>query len=208
MLSELKNTLLEYAHSIPLELFTFISTFIEEMLPPIPAPSVITIAGAVAKVQDYSPYFLIILALIGTIGKTSGAIIIYKVVDKLEDVFVSKFGKYFNIEEDKLEAIGKRISGSEKSYLILITLRAIPLFPSTLISVSCGLLKIPFKLFVISTFIGSFIRNLAYVYIGFGSIKIFDSILSTPMNILTIRIFLILALLSAFIYFYRQHTKN
>jgi len=92
MFTGFKNTLFEYAHSVPLELFTFISTLVEEVLPPIPAPSIITLVGAVAKVQDYSPYSLIILAIIGTIGKTFGATIVYTIVDKLEDIFVLKYG--------------------------------------------------------------------------------------------------------------------
>jgi len=44
--------------------------------------------------------------------------------------------------------------------------------------------------------------------IGYGSIKVFDSILSTPMNILAVRIILILLLLSIFVYFYKQYSKN
>jgi membrane protein DedA with SNARE-associated domain len=205
MLTEIKGILYEYAHSMSLELFAFTACLIEEILPPIPVPSVITIVGAVAKIQDYSPYSLLALVLIGTIGKTFGAITVYYVVDKLEDFFVHRFGKYFNLQEDTLEQIGQKIGQGKRSYLVLILLRATPLFPSTLISISCGLLKIPLKLFIISTFIGSLIRNSLYIYIGFGSITAFNSFFLTLIHIsVSTKILIAFVVLGIFIYFLRQ----
>jgi len=205
MLSQIIDFLYLKALSTPLELFAFFASMIEEVLPPIPVPSVITLVGMVAKMQEYSPYDLHTLIIIGAVGKTLGALALYYIVDKLEDAFVIKYGAYFNIQEDKLKTLGKKINGNARDYIILTLLRATPLVPSTLITIGCGLLQIPYKLFIISTFIGSLIRNSIYIYIGFTSITIFHPLFMTFVKIvLSIKIVLLLIAIGLLIYWIRR----
>ncbi len=167
MFAHLEQILISFAHSLPLEFFSFMVSFLDEVIPPIPSPSVMLVTGSVAMVQDYHIYGLIILALLGGLGKTLGASVVYLVVDKVEDIFAGKITKFLGITHEKIESFGARLKGGPKDYLIMIVLRAIPVIPSVLISIGSGLLKVPFKLFIISTFIGSALRDFIYIYIGY-----------------------------------------
>jgi len=99
------------------------------------------------------------------------------VTDKLEDVFVEKYGKYFGLQPGQVETLGSKLGRGWVDYVALITLRATPLISSTLISVGCGLLKIPLRLFIISTYLGSVIRDIIYLYIGYTGISTFKKFL-------------------------------
>lgn len=173
MISWFHETFTTFAHTVPLEIFAFVAAFFEEIIPPIPAFPVMVMAGSFAKVQDYHLIAIFVLALFSSLGKTFGALTVYYVVDKIEDYFMLKFGNLFNLEPGKLESLGRRLGKGWSDYFVLIALRAIPIVPSTLISVGSGLLKIPLKLFVVTTFIGTIMRDCLYLYIGYVGTRAF-----------------------------------
>jgi len=167
MFTYLESVLISFASTLSLPSFVFIASFVEEVIAPIPSPTVMVLAGSFAKVQEYSLFMLLPLAVIGAMGKTIGAVVVYFITDKAEDVVMNKFGNFFNVTHEDVENFGKKLGKGMKDYVILTTLRALPFMPSVVVSVGSGLLKVPMKLFVISTFLGTIIRDGIYLYTGY-----------------------------------------
>jgi membrane protein DedA with SNARE-associated domain len=176
MFLHLEQILLSLASHIHLALFAPLASFIEELIPPIPSPAVMIITGSMAHVQEYLLPGMIILVLLGAFGKTLGACVAYFISDKVEDFLAGGITRVLGITHEQIEAFGARLSRSWKDYFILFILRALPIIPSTLLSIGGGLLKIDFKMFVISTFLGSIVRDSIYVYVGYAATTAFIKI--------------------------------
>jgi membrane protein DedA with SNARE-associated domain len=208
MFLHLEQILISLASHVHLTAFSFIVSFIEEVIPPIPSPSVMIAAGSMAQVQHYTMYGIALLILLGAIGKTCGAGVAYYVSGKVEDLFAGKISKFIGITPEQIESFGARLSRNWKDYVVLIVLRSLPIVPSTLISVGGGLLKINFKLFIISTFIGSLIRDFIYIYLGFVAtnavLKIFIENTNGVESAIQIVAVLAVVVLLGFLYFRRK----
>jgi len=165
------------AQHVPLEVFTVIGTFLEEIIAPIPSPFVLTTAGTITKAQGNALPYIVFIAIIASISKTFGGWILYKVTDKLEDVFTSKFGKFIGISSGDVEKVGRYFNGTARDWVALFTLRALPIFPSSPISITSGLLKIKMRMFLIITFLGTIIRNLCYLYLGYAGLAASEEVM-------------------------------
>jgi membrane protein DedA with SNARE-associated domain len=171
MFDTLTQSLLSWAQTVPLELFAFIASFIEEVLAPIPSPIVMTVTGSIAAAQKEPMLYLIILSLIAASGKTVGAVLVYLIADKAENVLVGRFGRFIGVDHAEIEALGKRLNGGWKDLWTLLFLRALPIMSSMVVSVCCGFVKIPMRVYLVSTFIGTIIRDFFYLYVGFTGIE-------------------------------------
>jgi membrane protein DedA with SNARE-associated domain len=171
---DILNKVIEYmeevAHYVPLELYVLLGSFIEEVLAPIPSPLVMTLAGTLANSQNQPLIIIFWLAVLGATGKTLGAWVLYFLADKMEDVFVPRFGKFFGITHKDIENIGAKLDGSWKDNLFLFVARAIPVIPSAPVSLVCGLIKLNKKTYLTSTFAGTYVKDLMYLYLGYASI--------------------------------------
>jgi len=156
-----------YAEKIPVAIFSFLGAFIEEIIAPIPSPLVMTTVGSVAAAQGKDAAFLLLLAVIGALGKTLGAWVIYFIADKAEDIAARKIGGFFGLSHEKIESIGRRFNKSWKDDIILFLIRIAPVIPSSPVSFVCGLIKINLRTFLVSTFAGTIIRNLFFIYFGY-----------------------------------------
>lgn len=183
MFTHLEEILLSFANTLPLEVFAFVASIIEEIIAPIPSPTVMVVTGSFASVQGYTYLGLILLACIGALGKTVGAFVVYTITDKAEDVIMGKFGRFFDITHEDVEKFGKRLHGGVRDYFVLTLLRALPFVPSVLISVGSGLIKVPLPVFITSTFLGTIIRDGFYLYAGFVGAEIFTRLISASTNI-------------------------
>lgn len=164
-----------WAARVPVELYSLVGAFIEEVIAPIPSPLVMGTAGSIAQAQGKGVAFLFILAIIGSIGKTLGGYLMYFIADKAEDLVLGKFGKFFGITHKEIEGIGKHFNGGWRDDLILFLIRLAPVVPSAPVSLVCGLIKINPRTFLVSTFAGTIIRNLFFLYLGFAGLSSFDS---------------------------------
>ena len=166
------------AQSVPLEVFTLVGTFIEEFVAPIPSPFVLATAGSITRAQNKALGYIIIIAIVGSIGKTLGGWLLYLVTDKAEDLFTSKFGKFIGVNSNDIEKIGKYFNGTRRDWLILLLIRSFPPIPSSPVSITCGLIKIDIKAFISASFFGNIIRNLAYLYIGYVGLAASEDFMS------------------------------
>lgn len=166
------------AQYVPLEVFTIIGTFLEEVIAPIPSPFVLTTAGSITKAQSNPLSYILFIAILASLSKTFGGWLLYNLTDKIEDVFTSKFGKFIGITSNDVEKIGSYFNGGKKDWLVLFALRSIPIFPSSPISITAGLIKIKMKTFLLTTFTGTIIRNLCYLYLGYAGLAASEEVMA------------------------------
>lgn len=198
---------------MPLFIFAPLASFIEEAIPPIPSPAIMIITGFLASVQNLSFYGLVILCLLGSVGKTFGAWFIYFIMDKVEDVLSGRFGKFIGVTHEDIESFGARLGKGPRDYIILTVLRALPVVPSTLISVGGGLLKVPLRLFLFTTLTGSIIRNAMYIYLGYVGVTVASSFIkntASAESLIQIVVVLVIVIFLAIMYYkrYQNNHKN
>ena len=170
------NTLESSATKIPLELFVLIGSFVEEVIAPIPSPFIMTVAGSIAKAQEHTLLYLVVLAIFGAIGKTLGAWVLYYAADKAEDIIIGKFGKLLGVTHKEIEGIGKRFNKGWKDIIFLFVARAVPIIPSAPVSIVCGIIKLNIKIYLFSTFLGTCVRNTLFLYVGYVGVSSYEHI--------------------------------
>ncbi len=211
MFDSVTQSLLTWAQNVPLEIFAFVASFIEEVLAPIPSPVVMTVTGSIAAAQQEPMWYLLILSLIAAAGKTVGAVLVYYIASKAEDVLIPRFGRFIGVTHEEVENLGKRLNGGWKDLWVLLFLRALPIMSSMVVSVCCGFVKIPLRVYLVSTFFGTVVRDFFYLYVGFTGIEAlhnlvegFDSIESVIQAVVALAI----VLLVGWIYWKRKVKKS
>ncbi len=167
----------KYANTLPLEAFTFLGGFIEEVIAPIPSPLIMSTAGTVAEYRGYGPLLIFVLCVLGSIGKTLASWILYIFGEKAEHLVVGRYGKWFGVTEENMHQLSQAINKGWKDFVILTILRAVPIFPSSVISVLGGVLEIEIKTFLVSTFLGNIVRGGFFFMIGYAGKSAYDSVL-------------------------------
>lgn len=209
LFSQLIVYLESLATQVPLEVFTFFGTILEEILAPIPSPFVMTITGSIAQAQGHLLAYLIVVAVIGALGRVVGTSFLYLVADVAEDVVVGRFGGFLGVSHREITQIGSRFDGTARDYLTLIVLRSIPVMPSSPISVVCGLIALNFRVFAIGTAIGSVFRNLFFLYIGYTGLAATESFMEGLQSVETlVQIVFVLTLVGGFYCFYRKRERG
>lgn len=211
MFAHLETLLLSYAERLPLEVFAVVASFVEEVIAPIPSPIVMIVTGSLAAIQEYSLLFLVLLSVLGMIGKLGGALVVYTIVDKAEDFVGDKIERFFGVTHAEIESFGARLGKGWRDYVLLTILRALPIIPSSLISVGCGVLKVRMKLFVVSTAIGTIIRDFVYLYFGYTGAEVLGSFINksaTIESMLEIVALVVIAAGLGFLFYRRMNKKN
>lgn len=183
MFSGIEAYVLSLVHVVSLETFVFIGSFIEEVIAPVPALAVMLLSGSLAALEERTLVALIPLAIIAALGKTIGAIIVYYLSGKVGNVILSKFGWLFKVTPADIENLGKKITGGPRDYLILSACRALPILPSSVVSIGCGVLQIPFKLFLITTFVGTIVRDGIFLYIGYRGTTMLNDFANSTVSV-------------------------
>lgn len=166
-----------YAEQLPLELFVLGGSFVEEVIAPIPSPFVMTLAGSVAAAQHYPFWYLFVVSILAALGKTLGAVLLYWLADKGEDLILSKLGRFIGVTHKEVESVGKRITGEgQRDWAVLMIIRSTPVIASAPVSLICGVLRVRFKVFVITTLLGSIIRDFVYLYVGYTTLDTANSL--------------------------------
>lgn len=169
--NQAEQYLIELANVMPIELFIVVGTFIEEVIAPIPSPLIMMTAGMIGFEQNYGLIGLFWLAVVGSASKTTASLMLYFIADKLEDVFLGRWGKFFGIDHEYVESVGQKLHKGGKDYWTIFWLRAIPIVPTAPISVLSGFFKVDLKAYIVSTFAGTVISNIFYLFIGFSGVE-------------------------------------
>lgn len=196
----------QIAQDTRLEVFVVVGSFIEEIVGPIPSPFIMTTAAIIAKEQNYPFWELLLIISLGAFAKTLMAMLGYFVADKASFLVVGKWGKYIGINREDVEGWGKMLKGKWWDDLLLLSLRAIPIFPTLLVTLACGFVKYPKKAFVLTTFWGIYMRSALYIwigYFGYGNMEnIYNYVKDNLLNISVIA--LVLGILLSIGYWFRK----
>lgn len=203
------ETLERFAHVMPLPWFAFIGAFVEELIAPIPSPLVMTLAGSLAAAEQAPVTYLFFIALIGAIGKTIGSYLIYKIADKGEDLVLTKLGKFIGISHKEVESIGKHLNKGWRDDFVLFLMRAIPIMPTAPVSIVCGLIKLKMRTYLTSTFLGTFVRNVFYLYLGYTSLGALEQVNEGLDSVENLGYLIILIFVAAtMLWIYKQRQKG
>ena len=150
----------------------FAGVIIESVIVPIPSPLVIMGAGFILISPDLSftaalmPIVLLIVAP-GAIGSTLGAYIGYGIGFWGGKPLVERWRGFLGLEWREVDSFQRRLrDGHVKTTLFF--LRAVPIFPLSLISAAAGFVRFPALTFTLWTFYGSIPRCLLLAYLGWG----------------------------------------
>jgi len=150
----------------------FIGVIIESVIVPIPSPLIIMGAGFVlispelSFVQALLPIALQIV-LPGAIASTLGGYIGYAIGYFGGKAMVDRWEKFLGFSWEDVEALERRFRSGQVNTLLFF-LRALPIFPLSVISAAAGLLRLPLGQFSLWTFYGTIPRCLFLGYLGWG----------------------------------------
>lgn len=208
---QLTQWLEKLAYKMPLEFFATFGAFIEEVIAPIPSPSILTLAGSIAVTQGKPMVYLIFLALIASLGKMFGCWILYILGDKGEDIILKKWGKFFGVTHHHVESFGKRFHKGHRDIFVLTAIRALPIIPSAPISIACGVIKLDIKVYLLGTFLGNIPRNLIFMYFGYSGVQVFRDVIDhfdSTESFIQIGLFVVVAGIIAWSYWKRNKTTK
>jgi membrane protein DedA with SNARE-associated domain len=150
----------------------FAGVIIESVIVPIPSPLIIMGAGFILIspelnfLQALAPILLQIV-LPGSIASTVGAYIGYAIGYYGGKPMVDRWERFLGFSWQDVEALERRFqSGQVKTSIFF--LRALPIFPLSVISAAAGLLRLPINQFSLWTFYGTIPRCLLLGYLGWG----------------------------------------
>lgn len=135
-----------------LYLGVFLAALIETVFPPIPSEAIFPLAGYIVLKSEMSFIHIFGVGLVGGIGATLGAVVIYLIALKLGRNGLYRYLKYAKIKESRLEKVDKWFEKyGDKSVLLG---RLIPGIRE-LVSIPAGIFNMKPIKFLLFTFIGS-----------------------------------------------------
>lgn len=203
ILDSISNLIYEFGY-----LGIFIAALVETLFPIIPSELIFPLAGYVAQSQNLGIISAITFGLIGSIGSTVGALIIYTVALKVGRKVLLKIGRYFLINEKKLEKSELWFKNHGK---LAVFLGRLAPGVRELISIPAGLSRMNIIEFTFFTFIGSFIWSLSLTLVGYylgEAWNKFSKESSPIFNILAVIIIFILSGIMVYRYFRKRKNKG
>lgn len=149
----------------------FIAALIEQIIAPIPSQLVPLTAGFFllpANIPFIETIFkgIIMIATPAVVGIIIGATLVYIAGFFGGKPIIEKTKKLTGINWQNIEKTEARFTKGKGDEIVLFILRLLPIVPGVAISAFCGIVRYPFKKFIIITIIGSFIRAFALSMVG------------------------------------------
>jgi membrane protein DedA with SNARE-associated domain len=190
----------------------FIGVIIESVIVPIPSPLIIMGAGflLIRPELSFLEALMPILAQIvlpGSIASTLGAYIGYGIGYLGGKPLVERLQGFLGFGWSDVEAMERRFHVGQVN-TSLFFLRALPIFPLSVISAAAGLLRLPIKQFTLWTFYGSIPRCLFLGYLGWGLGEPYQAIPKGIDKLETIVSLLLLGLIFALILWLRSKVRG
>ena len=192
---------------LPLELFVLLGSFVEEIISPIPSFVVMIPAGAAAQVQSLGWWYLLPLGLLGGIGRLCASLILYVVADKAEDWLFSQGRRFFGVTHGQLEAYGQKLQAQRGGFVALFMLNALPILPTSLLSLTCGFIRVPLRMFALTTFLGSAVNGIFYMSLGYAGFHAVSDLKGLDL-VLQILAVLVVAAVAGWLIYYRKKKKG
>ena len=150
----------------------FAGVIIESVIVPIPSPLIIMGAGFILVSSELSFLEALVpialqIVLPGAIASTLGAYIGYAIGYYGGKPLVDQWERFLGFSWRDVEALERRFQSGQVKNTIFF-LRALPIFPLSVISAAAGLLRLPLNQFSVWTFYGTIPRCLLLAYLGWG----------------------------------------
>lgn len=138
---------------------------VENLFPPIPSEIILTFTGFMTT---YTKMNLPGAVLSSTVGSVAGALLLYQAgsllsQERLETLISGPVGRALRLKKEEIEKAAKWFDSSG-NYTVFFC-RFIPIVRS-LISIPAGMAKMELKRFLWLTSLGSFLWNLALIFLG------------------------------------------
>jgi len=177
--TEILNWIMESIRSYG-ALSVFIGVIIESVIVPIPSPLIIMGAGFLLISPDLSlfqalPPIILQIVLPGAVASTLGAYIGYAIGYLGGKPLVDRWERFLGFNWNDVESLERRFQRGQVNTTIFF-LRALPIFPLSVISAAAGLLRLPIRQFSLWTFYGTIPRCLFLGYLGWGLGDTYQSI--------------------------------
>jgi len=101
--------------------------------------------------------------------------------DKAEDFILISVGPRLGLDHNKVESLGRRFRGTWRDYLTLIVIRAIPFFPTFVVSAACGVIKLNLRLYITGSLVGNYCRSIFFMLLGYAGFSASSQLL-TELN--------------------------
>lgn len=160
---------------MPLELFVPFGSFLEEAISPIPSFLVLLPAGSLAHVQGHGLLYVAFLAVLSGVGRLAAALLLYSLSSRLESWLLTNNRSFMGITHTSVVQVSKYITKFRHTWLVLLAMNGLPIFPTAILSLSCGFLKIPLRTFAIATFFGTIINSFIYMSLSFAGAHSIDA---------------------------------
>lgn len=173
----------------------FLGSILEEIVAPI--PSAIVQSGAGFLLLGDMPFSLgliwqiiILISLPSAFGVVIGSLPIYALTYFGGQPALKKWGKYFFVKYDKVMEVRERILSYKSLPFILMLPRFITIIPNALITAGAGLMRIPLKTYLWTTFVGTFIRAIYLGLLGWSAKQASTKFFSQPSTLTLIGVFI------------------
>lgn len=149
----------------------FLLGIVEELAFFIPSTFVFLGAGFLLVPPDasFAAAFAITFVKIGltsALGVTLGSLIVYPIVYIGGKPAVERWGKYIGLSWKSIAEAERRWTAGRMDEVALFFFRAIPIFPISVVSAVCGLIRLPWQEFLIYTFLGTVVRATGSSLVG------------------------------------------
>lgn len=172
MLSHLAELLLPLLQQYG-PLGVLMGSLVEEVIAPIPSTLVILFGGFLLIPQDATflqaagqvAYKVMLPA---SFGMAVGSLFPYYIARIGEKVAVDRFGKLLQVDWAMVEKAQKYFEEKKSDEVVLFIVRAVPIVPSVVIAVFCGLIRMNVWTFLVFSFLGSLIRTFILGMVGWA----------------------------------------
>lgn len=180
----------------------FILMALESMIAPVPSEIVMPFAGYLVLQGRFDFWAAV---LVSGLGSIFGSLLSYYMGSFLGRPFILKFGKYFLLEEEHLDWTEKWFK-RQGSRTIFIS-RFVPVVRH-LISIPAGIAKMPLRKFLLYTFAGAALWNLALLYAGLRLGEHWDKIHEYSRELDIIFVIAVALFLAYFVLKHHHKRKN
>lgn len=168
--------------------------FIENIFPPIPSEVILTFGGFLTT---YSNMNVVGVILSSTLGSLIGAIVLYKIgkvltYERIDRFINSKLNRVLRFKKMILKTLRNGLKEEER--LLFFFCRFIPIVRS-LISIPAGMAKMKFSTFIIFSFFGSLIWNIALILLGKFAGESWNIVLSHITNYSNIAMYVLICII-------------
>lgn len=149
----------------------FLATVIEEVVAPIPSPLVSLAAGffllpATTSFAEVAFRAAVVIALPVSIGISLGSAGVYALGFFGGKPAIERSKRWTGISWQDIEQTEARLTRGSRDEITLFMLRIVPIVPGVAISGFCGVVRYPFKKFLILTSVGAFVRAFVLGMVG------------------------------------------